>query len=64
MKALDISLILVEYIKAKKEFQLSEQEFDNANAEDVDEALTRYEKAEEHMAAIACAIVDGLIDGM
>lgn len=64
MKTLDISIILTEYIKAKKEFQISEQEFDNADANELDAALTRYEKAEEHMAAIACAIVDGLVEGM
>ena len=64
MKALDISLILAEYIKAKKEAADAQQDFETSPADKIEAALVRYEEAEGYLAEIACKIVDSLVATM
>ena len=62
MKSVDISIDLEVYVKARIEYKLAEDAFDNADVDTVDDALTQFEKAEENLATIACKIVDSLVD--
>ncbi len=57
-------MILAEYVKAKREAAIAQQDFETSPADKVDEALVRYEEAETYLAEIACKIVDNLIATM
>ncbi len=64
MKPVDISIDLDLYVKARVDYKIAEDAFDNADVDTVDEALTEYEKAQDNLATIACKIVDSIIAGM